>query len=48
MLDEQVKILNKNLSVWKEKAKEFMPKQVYRETLSIITSLNPIGLAKTA
>lgn len=48
MLDEQVKILNKNLSVWKEKAKEFMPKQVYRETLSIINSLNPIGLAKTA
>ncbi|HGC9770977.1 TPA: MobV family relaxase [Streptococcus agalactiae] len=48
MLDEQVKILNKSLSVWKEKAKEFMPKQVYRETLSIINTLNPIGLAKTA
>lgn len=25
-----------------------MPKQVYRETLSIINTLNPIGLAKTA
>ncbi len=47
-LDEQVKFLSKKVSIWKEKAKEFMPAAVYKETVSLISTINPVGLAKTA
>lgn len=45
--EEQIKFLRKQTSIWKEKAKEFMPKPVFQNTLSFVNSLSPIGLAKT-
>lgn len=47
-LEEQIKFLRKQASIWKEKAKEFMPKAVYKETVSLISTINPVGLAKMA
>lgn len=35
------------MTIWREKAKEFMPKPVFQNTLSLVNSLSPIGLAKT-
>ena len=46
-LDSQVTLLNKKVAIWREKAKEFMPKPVFQNTLSLVNSLSPIGLAKT-
>ncbi|KIS05703.1 MobV family relaxase [Streptococcus equi] len=46
-LDSQVTLLNKKVAIWREKAKEFMPKPVFQHTLSLVNSLSPIGLAKT-
>ncbi|MEY8435396.1 MobV family relaxase [Streptococcus hyointestinalis] len=46
-LDSQVTLLNKKVAIWREKAKEFMPKPVFQNTLSFVNSLSPIGLAKT-
>lgn len=46
-LDSQVTLLNKKVAIWREKAKEFMPKPVFQNTLSLVNSLSPIGLVKT-
>ncbi len=46
-LDSQVTLLNKKVAIWREKAKEFMPKPVFQNTLSLVNNLSPIGLAKT-
>lgn len=47
-MEEQIKFLRKQTDIWKEKAKEFMPTAIYKETVSLISTINPVGLAKTA
>lgn len=47
-MEEQIKFLRKQTSIWKEKAKEFMPTAIYKETISLISTISPVGLAKTA